>query len=84
MASRSFQLNVIARTLALGGTLFLLFYLVSQTNLYATATVVALTIHEDEQYFFEMLQAGASAYVPKRAAPNELISAIQAVSKAAA
>ena len=28
--------------------------------------VVALTIHEDQQYFFEMLQAGASGYVPKR------------------
>lgn len=42
--------------------------------------VVALTIHEDEQYFFEMLQAGASAYVPKRAAPEDLLNAIQAVS----
>lgn len=41
--------------------------------------VVALTIHEDEQYFFEMLQAGASAYVPKRAAPEDLINAIEAV-----
>lgn len=41
--------------------------------------VVALTIHEDEQYFFEMLQAGASAYVPKRAAPEDLLNAIQAV-----
>jgi two-component system response regulator NreC len=40
--------------------------------------VVALTIHEDEQYFFEMLQAGASSYVPKRAAPEDLISAIRA------
>ena len=40
--------------------------------------VVALTIHEDEQYFFEMLQAGASGYVPKRAAPEDLISAIGA------
>jgi two-component system response regulator NreC len=40
--------------------------------------VVALTIHDDEQYFFEMLQAGASAYVPKRAAPDDLISAIRA------
>lgn len=39
--------------------------------------VVALTIHEDEQYFFEMLQAGASGYVPKRAAPDDLISAIR-------
>lgn len=41
--------------------------------------VVALTIHEDEQYFFEMLQAGASAYVPKRAAPEDLMNAIEAV-----
>jgi two-component system response regulator NreC len=40
--------------------------------------VVALTIHDDEQYFFEMLQAGASGYVPKRAAPEDLISAIRA------
>ncbi|MBM3126073.1 MAG: response regulator transcription factor [Chloroflexi bacterium] len=43
--------------------------------------VVALTIHEDQQYFFEMLQAGASAYVPKRAAPDDLINAIRAVSR---
>ncbi|GAB4451835.1 MAG: response regulator transcription factor [Anaerolineales bacterium] len=40
--------------------------------------VVALTIHEDQQYFFEMLQAGASGYVPKRAAPDDLIAAIRA------
>jgi two-component system response regulator NreC len=39
--------------------------------------IIALTIHEDEQYFFEMLQAGASGYVPKRAAPNDLITAIR-------
>ncbi len=42
--------------------------------------VLALTMHEDDQYFFEMLSAGASGYVPKRAAPNELIGAIHAVS----
>lgn len=42
--------------------------------------VVALTIHEDEQYFFEMLQAGASGYVPKRAAPEDLINSIRAAS----
>ena len=40
--------------------------------------VVALTIHEDQEYFFEMLRAGASGYVPKRAAPDELVSAIRA------
>lgn len=44
---------------------------------YPAIAVVALTIHEDEQYFFEMLQAGASGYVPKRAAPDDLISAIR-------
>jgi len=42
-------------------------------------TVLALTMHEDDQYFFEMLAAGASGYVPKRAAPDDLISAIRAV-----
>ena len=40
--------------------------------------VVALTIHEDKEYFFKMLDAGASGYVPKRAAPEELITAIRA------
>lgn len=40
--------------------------------------IVALTIHEDEEYFFQMLDAGASGYVPKRAAPDELITAIRA------
>ncbi len=39
--------------------------------------VVALTIHEDEEYFFRMLNAGASGYVPKRAAPDELLTAIR-------
>jgi two-component system response regulator NreC len=43
--------------------------------------VVALTIHEDEEYFFKMLDAGASGYVPKRAAPEELISAIRVTSQ---
>ncbi len=41
-------------------------------------SVVALTIHEDEEYFFKMLEAGASGYVPKRAAPEELITAMRA------
>jgi two-component system, NarL family, response regulator NreC len=41
--------------------------------------VLALTMHEDDQYFFEMLAAGASGYVPKRAAPNDLLAAIRAV-----
>ncbi len=48
---------------------------------YADIAIVALTIHEDEEYFFKMLEAGASGYVPKRAAPEELITAIRAASK---
>ena len=46
----------------------------------ATA-VLALTMYEDDQYFFEMLRAGASGYVPKRAAPDELVSAIRAAGR---
>jgi two-component system response regulator NreC len=45
--------------------------------LFPKVAVVALTIHEDEEYFFKMLDAGASGYVPKRAAPEELLLAIQ-------
>lgn len=43
--------------------------------------VLALTMYEDEQYFFEMLNAGASGYIPKRAAPDDLVSAIRVVSR---
>jgi two-component system response regulator NreC len=48
---------------------------------YPTIAVVALTIHEDEEYFFQMLDAGASGYVPKRAAPEELLTAIRTAAK---
>jgi len=47
-------------------------------DLTPNTAVVALTIHEDEEYFFKMLEAGASGYVPKRAAPEELLTAIRA------
>jgi two-component system response regulator NreC len=43
--------------------------------------IVALTIHEDEEYFFRMLDAGASGYVPKRAAPEQLLTAIRAAAR---
>jgi two-component system response regulator NreC len=43
--------------------------------------VLALTIYEDDQYFFEMLKAGASGYIPKRAAPDDLVAAIRTVSR---
>lgn len=41
--------------------------------------VLAMTIHEEPEYFFEMLKAGASGYVPKRVASEELFKAIQVV-----
>ncbi|MGD2076784.1 MAG: response regulator transcription factor [Chloroflexota bacterium] len=43
--------------------------------------ILALTMHEDDQYFFEMLHSGASGYVPKRAAPDELLTAIRTVAR---
>jgi len=46
-------------------------------RLWPEIAVVSLTIHEDEEYFFKMLEAGASGYVPKRAAPEELLTAIR-------
>ena len=41
--------------------------------------VLSLTVHEDKQYFFEMLSAGAKGYISKQAASEELVSAIRAV-----
>ena len=41
--------------------------------------VLALTVHESDEYFFRVLQAGASGYVLKRAAASELLSAVRAV-----
>jgi two-component system response regulator NreC len=43
------------------------------------AAILALTIHEEEDYFFRMLRAGASGYIPKRAAPEDLLQAIRTV-----
>jgi DNA-binding NarL/FixJ family response regulator len=40
--------------------------------------VLALTMHEDESYLHQMLRAGASGYVPKKAADVELLAAIRA------
>ena len=41
--------------------------------------ILALTVHEDKQYFIEMLAAGATGYLTKIAAAQELVSAIRAV-----
>lgn len=41
--------------------------------------VLILTMHEDYEYFFEVLRAGASGYVLKGASSDDLVSAIRAV-----
>ncbi len=41
--------------------------------------VLCLTVHEDKQYFFEMMAAGATGYITKQAAADELVSGIRTV-----
>jgi DNA-binding NarL/FixJ family response regulator len=43
--------------------------------------VLALTVHEDKQFLFEMLAAGATGYVTKQAAADELLAAVRAVAR---
>ncbi|MCL5998397.1 MAG: response regulator transcription factor [Chloroflexi bacterium] len=43
--------------------------------------VLILTMHENDEYFFRALQAGASGYVLKQAAATDLIAAIRAVAR---
>ncbi len=44
-------------------------------------SVLALTMHEDDHYVFQLLRAGASGYVLKRAAATDLIEAVRAASR---
>lgn len=46
---------------------------------YPEGRILALTVHTDQQYFFEMMAAGAAGYLAKQAAAEELVEAIQAV-----
>jgi two-component system response regulator NreC len=41
--------------------------------------VLVLTMHRSDEYFFEVLKAGASGYVLKAAETNEIVAAIRAV-----
>ncbi|MEW6263714.1 MAG: response regulator transcription factor [Thermodesulfobacteriota bacterium] len=43
--------------------------------------IIILTVHANEEYVFQTLQAGASGYLVKSAAPTDLISAIHAALK---
>jgi two-component system response regulator NreC len=48
---------------------------------YPQVAVLALTMHEDESYVFQLLRAGASGYVLKRAAARDLVQAVRAAAK---
>jgi DNA-binding NarL/FixJ family response regulator len=42
------------------------------------ARILVLTMHDDESYLHKMFRAGASGYLPKKAADTELLDAIRA------
>lgn len=42
--------------------------------------ILILTMHASDEFVFEVLNAGAKGYIIKKAAPDELVSAIHAVS----
>ncbi len=41
--------------------------------------IIVLTMYESDEYFFQVLDAGASGYVLKKAASTELLNAVRAV-----
>jgi two-component system response regulator NreC len=41
--------------------------------------VLVLTMYDSEEHFFEILKAGAVGYVPKKAAPTDLIVALRSI-----
>jgi two-component system response regulator NreC len=41
--------------------------------------ILALTVHDDKQYFIKMLTAGASGYITKQSAVDELVAAIHTI-----
>ncbi len=51
------------------------------TAQFPNTKVLALTMHAEEQYLLELLQAGGSGYVLKRSADTELMEAIRSVSR---
>jgi two-component system response regulator NreC len=41
--------------------------------------ILALTVHEDKQYLFEMMAVGASGYLTKQSAAEDLVAAVHTV-----
>lgn len=49
------------------------------TDLYPDLPVIILTMHDEQQYLFRALEAGAMGYLTKSSAPEQLVSAIKKV-----
>ncbi len=49
------------------------------TSSFPEVKVLMLTVHDDKDYIFRSLKAGASGYLIKKTAPDELINAIHTV-----
>ncbi|MBI4730815.1 MAG: response regulator transcription factor [Chloroflexi bacterium] len=43
--------------------------------------ILALTVHDDKQYFIQMLAEGASGYITKQAAADDLVAAIRTIAE---
>jgi two-component system response regulator NreC len=41
--------------------------------------ILILTMHDNEEYFFQAIKAGASGYIPKSAPETELLAAVRSV-----
>ncbi|MBI2303145.1 MAG: response regulator transcription factor [Chloroflexi bacterium] len=52
---------------------------IRQTN--PDTRVLMLTMHDDEEYFFEAVSSGASGYILKEATPEEVVSWLRIVSR---
>jgi DNA-binding NarL/FixJ family response regulator len=46
---------------------------------YPSSAILALSVHEDTPHFLELVNAGASGYLPAHVAPTGLVNAIRAV-----
>ncbi|MBP1932697.1 response regulator [Ammoniphilus resinae] len=49
-------------------------------KMFPKIAILILTMHDDEEYLFRVIQAGASGYILKSAPHDELVSAIESVS----
>jgi two-component system response regulator NreC len=43
--------------------------------------ILALTVHDDKQYFMQMLAEGASGYITKQSAADDLVAAIRTIAE---